>query len=121
MALAGGEGDPFNHLPPDPGKLADRLSDDLCIVMRVYFEKPRTTVGWKGLINDPYLDGSFRIDEGLRMAAIAAGLFTALEPSAARAGNTPASNGAAGANGAPTWNSTVGWKQAGRLEAMRTR
>ena len=41
---------------------------DLEIVMRVYFEKPRTTVGWKGLINDPYLDQSFRIDEGLRMA-----------------------------------------------------
>ncbi len=36
--------------------------------MRVYFEKPRTTVGWKGLINDPYLDGSYRIDEGLRIA-----------------------------------------------------
>jgi 3-deoxy-7-phosphoheptulonate synthase len=42
--------------------------DALEIVMRVYFEKPRTTVGWKGLINDPHLDGSFRIDEGLRMA-----------------------------------------------------
>ena len=41
---------------------------ELEIIMRVYFEKPRTTVGWKGLINDPYLDGSFRIDEGLRMA-----------------------------------------------------
>ncbi len=41
---------------------------DLLIVMRVYFEKPRTTVGWKGLINDPYLDGSFRINEGLRLA-----------------------------------------------------
>ena len=38
------------------------------IVMRVYFEKPRTTVGWKGLINDPYLDETFRIDEGLRIA-----------------------------------------------------
>ncbi|MDI9331667.1 MAG: 3-deoxy-7-phosphoheptulonate synthase [Alphaproteobacteria bacterium] len=46
----------------------DRFKDTLEIVMRVYFEKPRTTVGWKGLINDPYLDGSFRIDEGLRMA-----------------------------------------------------
>jgi 3-deoxy-7-phosphoheptulonate synthase len=45
-----------------------RLADDLEIVMRVYFEKPRTTVGWKGLINDPYLDGSFRINEGLRIA-----------------------------------------------------
>ena len=44
------------------------LSDDLIIVMRVYFEKPRTTVGWKGLINDPRLDGSFRINEGLRLA-----------------------------------------------------
>ena len=45
-----------------------RYADTLEIVMRVYFEKPRTTVGWKGLINDPYLDESYRIDEGLRMA-----------------------------------------------------
>ncbi len=48
--------------------LRDQHQDTLEIVMRVYFEKPRTTVGWKGLINDPYLDGSFRIDEGLRIA-----------------------------------------------------
>jgi 3-deoxy-7-phosphoheptulonate synthase len=47
---------------------ADRLSADLVVVMRVYFEKPRTTVGWKGYINDPRLDGSFRINEGLRRA-----------------------------------------------------
>jgi 3-deoxy-7-phosphoheptulonate synthase len=46
----------------------DHYADTLEIVMRVYFEKPRTTVGWKGLINDPYLDESFRIDEGLRIA-----------------------------------------------------
>ncbi len=46
----------------------ERLEADLLIVMRVYFEKPRTTVGWKGLINDPFLDGSFRINEGLRTA-----------------------------------------------------
>nr|WP_279237548.1 3-deoxy-7-phosphoheptulonate synthase [Dyella sedimenti] len=45
-----------------------RHADELEIVMRVYFEKPRTTVGWKGLINDPDLDGSFRIDKGLRLA-----------------------------------------------------
>ena len=45
-----------------------RFAADLEIVMRVYFEKPRTTVGWKGLINDPYLNGSFRINEGLRIA-----------------------------------------------------
>ena len=45
-----------------------RFSDDLEIVMRVYFEKPRTTVGWKGLMNDPHLDGSYRIEEGLRIA-----------------------------------------------------
>ena len=45
-----------------------RLNDELEILMRVYFEKPRTTVGWKGLINDPYLNGSFRINEGLRIA-----------------------------------------------------
>lgn len=49
-------------------ELRDQHKDSLEIVMRVYFEKPRTTVGWKGLINDPYLDGSFRIDEGLRIA-----------------------------------------------------
>jgi 3-deoxy-7-phosphoheptulonate synthase len=62
----------------DPGAALDyarrlaaeraRYADTLEIVMRVYFEKPRTTVGWKGLINDPYLDESFRIDEGLRIA-----------------------------------------------------
>jgi 3-deoxy-7-phosphoheptulonate synthase len=46
----------------------DRLSADLEIVMRVYFEKPRTTVGWKGLINDPDLDGSFDINKGVRVA-----------------------------------------------------
>jgi 3-deoxy-7-phosphoheptulonate synthase len=45
-----------------------RLADDLLIIMRVYFEKPRTTVGWKGLINDPKLDGSFNINEGIRIA-----------------------------------------------------
>ena len=49
-------------------KCADRLSDDLCVIMRVYFEKPRTTVGWKGLINDPNLNGSFAINQGLRKA-----------------------------------------------------
>jgi 3-deoxy-7-phosphoheptulonate synthase len=48
--------------------LRDKYAGTLEIVMRVYFEKPRTTVGWKGLINDPYLDESFRIDEGLRIA-----------------------------------------------------
>ena len=47
---------------------AERLKDDLLIVMRVYFEKPRTTVGWKGLINDPGLDNSFRINDGVRLA-----------------------------------------------------
>lgn len=48
--------------------LRDKLSGSLEIIMRVYFEKPRTTVGWKGLINDPALDGSFDIDNGLRLA-----------------------------------------------------
>jgi 3-deoxy-7-phosphoheptulonate synthase len=47
---------------------ADRVADDLLLVMRVYFEKPRTTVGWKGLINDPKLDGSFAINDGLGLA-----------------------------------------------------
>jgi 3-deoxy-7-phosphoheptulonate synthase len=48
--------------------LGDKLSDNLFIVMRVYFEKPRTTVGWKGLINDPDLDNSFQITKGLHLA-----------------------------------------------------
>ena len=48
--------------------LADEVGQQLLLVMRVYFEKPRTTVGWKGFINDPHLDGSFRINEGLRLA-----------------------------------------------------
>ena len=49
-------------------KLADELAHDLVVIMRVYFEKPRTTVGWKGLINDPHLNESFDINEGLRLA-----------------------------------------------------
>jgi 3-deoxy-7-phosphoheptulonate synthase len=44
------------------------VSDELIVVMRVYFEKPRTTIGWKGLINDPYLDNSYKINDGLRIA-----------------------------------------------------
>lgn len=48
--------------------LADKVSDKLYIVMRVYFEKPRTTVGWKGLINDPHLNGTFDVEKGLRIA-----------------------------------------------------
>ena len=55
--------------------LARELDDTLFIVMRVYFEKPRTTVGWKGLINDPYLDDSFQIEEGLKLAR---GLLTSI-------------------------------------------
>ena len=47
---------------------AERLKDDMLLIMRVYFEKPRTTVGWKGLINDPHLDNSFDINHGLRVA-----------------------------------------------------
>lgn len=46
----------------------ERLGSELELIMRVYFEKPRTSIGWKGLINDPYLNGSFRINEGLRIA-----------------------------------------------------
>ena len=52
------------HLKP----YINSLSDDLIIVMRVYFEKPRTTVGWKGLINDPNLDNSFDINKGVHLA-----------------------------------------------------
>ncbi len=48
--------------------LRGELGDRLCIVMRVYFEKPRTTLGWKGLINDPHLDGTFDMDRGIRLA-----------------------------------------------------
>lgn len=48
-------------------KLADEVKDTIYLVMRVYFEKPRTSIGWKGLINDPYLDDSFKIEDGLRI------------------------------------------------------
>ena len=48
--------------------LSDEVSDTLCLVMRVYFEKPRTTVGWKGLINDPYMNDTFKIEDGLHIA-----------------------------------------------------
>ena len=65
--------------------LADELAPDLMIIMRVYFEKPRTTVGWRGLISDPNLDGSFAVNEGLRLArrllldVVALGLPTGCE------------------------------------------
>ena len=49
-------------------KLRENYADKLCIVMRVYFEKPRTTLGWKGLINDPYLNGTYDIETGLKIA-----------------------------------------------------
>ena len=49
-------------------KARDEMQGELLVVMRVYFEKPRTTVGWKGYINDPHLDGSFHMNEGLRLA-----------------------------------------------------
>jgi 3-deoxy-7-phosphoheptulonate synthase len=49
-------------------EMAKPLRSEILMVMRVYFEKPRTTVGWKGLVNDPHLDGTFRINDGLRMA-----------------------------------------------------
>ena len=56
------------HYATKLAQLKREVEDDICILMRVYFEKPRTTIGWKGLINDPNLDGSFEIDKGLRMA-----------------------------------------------------
>ena len=49
-------------------KLIPEVEDKLLVVMRVYFEKPRTTVGWKGLINDPDLDGSHKIEKGIKLA-----------------------------------------------------
>lgn len=49
-------------------KAKNKFADELCLIMRVYFEKPRTTVGWKGLINDPYLNNSFNINQGLQLA-----------------------------------------------------
>ncbi|HKX13397.1 MAG TPA: 3-deoxy-7-phosphoheptulonate synthase [bacterium] len=49
-------------------KLSDRVQDKFLLVMRVYFEKPRTTVGWKGLVNDPFMDDSFHIEEGIKIA-----------------------------------------------------
>ncbi len=58
----------LKSMPPRLLALREELKDELEIVMRVYFEKPRTTVGWKGLINDPHMDNSFQINDGLRIA-----------------------------------------------------
>src|SRR4029079_10553565 len=73
--LLGGIGPCSIHDPAGAVAYADKLNverqkhqGELEVLMRVYFEKPRTTVGWKGLINDPYMNGSFRINEGLRIA-----------------------------------------------------
>ena len=91
--------------------------------MRVYFEKPRTTVGWKGLINDPYLDGSFRINEGLRIArelllrhqpARRAGRLRVPRPDLAAVHRRP---GAWGAIGARTTESQVHRELASGLSA----
>ena len=49
-------------------KLSDEIADTICVVMRVYFEKPRSVLGWKGFINDPYMNDTFHIEEGIRMA-----------------------------------------------------
>ena len=59
-------------------KLQDEVHDTLYLVMRVYFEKPRTTIGWKGLINDPHLDGSYDVVEGLKKARRLLGQITAM-------------------------------------------
>ena len=48
--------------------LQNKIKDKICLIMRVYFEKPRTTIGWKGMINDPFLDSSYNVDQGLRTA-----------------------------------------------------
>ena len=58
----------LDYAAPAQGRRGRARRRTCCIVMRVYFEKPRTTVGWKGLINDPHLDGSFAINDGLRVA-----------------------------------------------------
>ena len=63
--------------------VADEVADKLLVVMRVYFEKPRTTVGWKGYINDPYLDETYRVNDGLRGARQLLADITALEVPAA--------------------------------------
>ncbi len=74
--------------------LSEQVSDSLYLVMRVYFEKPRTTVGWKGLINDPHMDGSFDVEAGLKIARsllvelVSLGLPLATERSTRTARNT---------------------------------
>ena len=56
------------HAAAKLAPLVQSYAGELILIMRVYFEKPRTTVGWKGLINDPELDGSYHINKGLRIA-----------------------------------------------------
>ena len=79
---------------------AAELQDDLCIAMRVYFEKPRTTIGWKGLINDPHLDGSGDVNVGLQMARGL--LLRGARPGAADRLRVPGSDHARSTS--PTWS-----------------
>ena len=71
--------------------IADALADALLIVMRVYFEKPRTVVGWKGLINDPDLDESYHINKGLRLARNCSPIFSPWASPPAPSFSTPPS------------------------------
>ncbi len=80
--------------------VAAELQDDLLVVMRTYFEKPRTTVGWKGYINDPHLDGSFAINEGLERAAPAAARADRAGPADRHRVPRPA----AARSSSPTWS-----------------
>ena len=103
-----------------------RPRDDLLIVMRVYFEKPRTTVGWKGLINDPHLDGTFAINEGLHMArrllldvaelGMPAGLRVP-RPDLAAVHRRPGLAGARSARAPPRARSTANWPRASRCRS----
>ena len=101
-----------------------------CIVMRVYFEKPRTTVGWKGLINDPHLDGSFAINEGLRAAragCCSISPSSGCRPAASssirsrRSSSPTSSPGARSARAPPRARCTASWRRASRCRsASRT-
>jgi 3-deoxy-7-phosphoheptulonate synthase len=112
--------------------LADKrreLSGALDIVMRVYFEKPRTTVGWKGLINDPHLDGSFAINQGLRAArrflldVVELGLPSGTEflIQSRRSSTQTSSRGVRSAPARPRARCTASWRRACRCRsASRT-
>ena len=99
-------------------KLAAEVDDALFLVLRVYFEKPRTTVGWKGLINDPYMNDSFKVQDGLHIARkllLDVADSSSAESSSSAASSSESGTGSSGSGSSSTSGSGSGEEVCGRL------